>query len=271
MMQQSAAMARRQTRIGVALAFGLVVAWLAIHITGIFFWRWSWPVVPIAVVMVAIQTWLSTGLFIVAHDAMHGALAPSRPRLNRAIGVTALSLYACLSYAALLPQHHLHHKQTGIAGDPDFHSGDPSLIGWFLQFFRTYYSHGQIVRITVVALLYTLVLGAPLGNIVIFWALPALGAVAQLFVFGTWLPHSERAEPFADAHRAHSIDIGPILSLLTCFHFGGYHHEHHASPGTPWWGLPAQRRTRAAKAFDRPSAEADPHHVSAGLQRSGRR
>ncbi|MEG8017066.1 hypothetical protein [Sphingomonas sp. LR55] len=47
----------------------------------------------------------------------------------------------------------------------------------------------------MVALIYTLLLGAPLGNIVIFWALPALGAVAQLFVFGTWLPHRERETP----------------------------------------------------------------------------
>ena len=240
--------ARHQTRVGVSLAIAIAGAWLAIHVTGIFFWRWSWATVPLAVVLVAVQTWLSTGLFIVAHDAMHGALAPAHPRLNRIFGMAALTLYACLSYATLLPQHHLHHQHTGSAGDPDYHKGDPSLIGWFLQFFRTYYSHGQIVRITLVALIYPLILGAPLGNIVIFWALPALGAVGQLFVFGTWLPHRERSKPFADVHRAHSLDINPALSLLTCFHFGGYHHEHHLSPGTPWWGLPARRRMLAARA-----------------------
>lgn len=242
-----ASAARRQAWIGLALAAGIVAVWLTIHVTGIFFWRWSAASVPLAALMVLAQTWLSTGLFIVAHDSMHGALAPRYPRLNRAIGTTCLSLYACLSYAALLPRHHLHHESTGRAGDPDFHGGDPSLIGWFMQFFRTYYSHGQIVRITLVALIYTLLLGAPLGNIVLFWALPAVGAVAQLFVFGTWLPHRDRAEPFADSHRAHSIKIGPTLSLLTCFHFGGYHHEHHLSPGTPWWGLPARRRAAVGK------------------------
>jgi fatty acid desaturase len=242
---------RHQTRISVLLSAAIVAAWLAIHVTGIFFWHWSLATMPLAIVMVILQTWLSTGLFIVAHDAMHGALAPSHPRLNRAIGAACLSLYACLSYAALLPQHHLHHRETGRAGDPDFHGGDPSLVGWFLQFFKTYYSHGQIIRITVMALIYTVLLGAPLGNIVIFWALPALGAVAQLFVFGTWLPHRERETPFVDAHRAHSIDVGPVLSLLTCFHFGGYHHEHHLSPGTPWWGLPSRRRALALRVADR--------------------
>ena len=238
---------RRQTRIGVCLAIMIVVAWLAIHVSGIFFWHWNASMVPIGVALVIVQTWLSTGLFIVAHDAMHGALAPGHSRLNRAMGVTCLSLYACLSYAALLPKHHLHHKETGKARDPDFHAGDPRLFGWFLQFFWTYYSHGQIARITVVALIYTVVLGAALGNIVIFWAVPALGAVAQLFVFGTWLPHRDRAEPFKDSHRAHSINLGPTMSMLTCFHFGGYHHEHHLSPGTPWWGLPARRRAIAGQ------------------------
>ena len=246
---------RHQTRISVLLSAAIVAAWLAIHVTGIFFWHWSLATIPLAIVMVILQTWLSTGLFIVAHDAMHGALAPSHPRLNRAIGAACLSLYACLSYAALLPQHHLHHRETGRAGDPDFHGGNPSLVGWFLQFFKTYYSHGQIIRITVMALIYTVLLGAPLGNIVIFWALPALGAVAQLFVFGTWLPHRERETPFVDAHRAHSIDVGPVLSLLTCFHFGGYHHEHHLSPGTPWWGLPSRRRALALRVADRTVVE----------------
>lgn len=245
---------RRQTGIGVALSAAIVVAWLTIHIAGIFFWHWRWSTVPVAVVAIIVQTWLSTGLFIVAHDAMHGALAPRHPRLNRAIGTICLSLYACLSYAALLPRHHQHHQKTGRAGDPDFHGGDPRLVGWFMQFFRTYYSHGQIARITVVALVYTLLLGAPLANIVLFWALPAICAVAQLFIFGTWLPHRDRAEPFADAHRAHSIDVGPTLSLLTCFHFGGYHHEHHLFPGTPWWGLPARRRAIRQASIDRQPA-----------------
>ncbi|MGE7204970.1 fatty acid desaturase [Sphingomonas sp. NPDC019816] len=232
----------RQTGIGVALSAMIIAAWLTIHVVGIFFWRWSLATIPLAIVAIVVQTWLSTGLFIVAHDSMHGALAPTHPRLNRAIGAICLSLYACLSYATLLPQHHRHHENTGRAGDPDFHGGDPRLAAWFVQFFRTYYSHGQILRITLVALAYTLLFGAPLGNIVLFWAVPALGAVAQLFIFGTWLPHRERPVPFADRHRAHSLSLGPILSLLTCFHFGGYHHEHHLFPGTPWWGLPARRR-----------------------------
>ena len=88
--RQAAGALTRQTAIGVSLAAAIVVAWLTIHIIGIFFWRWSLSTVPIALVAVLVQTWLSTGLFIVAHDSMHGALAPRHPRLNRAIGMTCL-------------------------------------------------------------------------------------------------------------------------------------------------------------------------------------
>ena len=238
---------KHQSLVSLALAAAIIVAWLIIHVIGIFFWRWSLATVPIAVMLVLGQTWLSTGLFIIAHDAMHGALAVHRPRLNHAVGTACLWLYACLSYGVLQPRHHLHHRHAGLTGDPDFHGGNPRLIGWFAQFFRTYYSHAQIARITLVAFVYTLLFGAPLANIIVFWAIPALGAVAQLFIFGTWLPHRMMDEPFADFHRARSTPLAPFISLLTCFHFGGYHHEHHLAPSTPWWGLPARRRSNAAR------------------------
>lgn len=233
----------RQSVTGLVTTAAIVAAWLAIHITGIFFWHWRWANLPLAAAMIVAQTWLSTGLFIVAHDAMHGALAPGRPRLNRLTGSLCLGLYATLSYRTLLPKHGLHHRHAGSASDPDFHADDPRrLLPWFARFFRGYYTHGQISRITAVALVYVLLLGARLENIVLFWAVPALLALVQLFVFGTYLPHRHGAGPFADHHRARSSAVSPILSLLTCFHFGGYHHEHHLEPGMPWWRLPAVRR-----------------------------
>ena len=225
------------------LAAAVGAVWLAIHIGGIFFWRWSPATALFALPVVLVQAWLSTGLFIIAHDCMHGSLAPGRPRLNAAIGTLCLAAYAALSYRALTPKHHLHHRAPGTAEDPDFHPGNPRrALPWFVRFFRGYYTHGQILRITLAACLY-LLLGASLLNIVLFWAVPAVLALAQLFVFGTYLPHRHEDAAFADAHRARSTHVGPLLSLLTCFHFGGYHHEHHLSPGTPWYRLPHWRRT----------------------------
>lgn len=232
----------RDTVRGLSLAAMLGAAWLAIHVGGIFFWHWTPAHVPVAVALVLMQAWLSTGLFIVAHDCMHGSLAPGRARLNTVVGTLCLGAYAGLSFRALYPKHHLHHAAPGTERDPDFHADAPTrAVAWFVRFFRGYYTHGQMVRITVVAIVY-LLLGASLLNIAIFWAVPAVAALLQLFVFGTYLPHRHGEDPFADAHRARSNRLPPLLSLLSCFHFGGYHHEHHLSPRTPWWRLPAVRR-----------------------------
>jgi fatty acid desaturase len=229
---------------GLVLAAMIGAAWLAVHIGGIFFWQWTRTTAPLAVIVVLLQAWLSTGLFIIAHDCMHGSLAPDRPSLNTAVGTVCLGAYAGLSYAALLPNHHAHHAAPGTADDPDFHAAAPKrALPWFISFFRNYYTHGQIARITVAAIVY-LVLGASLLNIVVFWAVPALLALAQLFVFGTYLPHRHDDQPFADAHNARGSELTPVSSLITCFHFGAYHHEHHLHPGTPWWRLPALRREK---------------------------
>jgi beta-carotene/zeaxanthin 4-ketolase len=87
----------------------------------------------------------------------------------------------------------------------------------------------------------SLLLGAPAVNVFVFWAFPALLSSAQLFYFGTYLPHRHDDDGFVDRHRARSSDYGWLTSLLTCFHFG-YHHEHHLHPHLPWWALPAARK-----------------------------
>ncbi len=230
-------------RTSILLAAAIGGAWLAIHIGGIFLWEWGWTTAPFALVLIVVQAWLSTGLFIVAHDCMHGSFAPGRRGWNTVVGTLCLAAYAGLSYGALYPKHHAHHAAPGTADDPDFHAGAPrQALPWFAHFFRGYYTHGQILRITVAAVAYML-LGASLINIVAFWAVPALLALAQLFVFGTYLPHRHDDTPFADTHNARSNSLSPLASLVTCFHFGAYHHEHHLKPQTPWWRLP--RLTRA--------------------------
>jgi beta-carotene ketolase (CrtW type) len=226
-----------------ALGLMIMLSWLALHLAAIFgapVDEWS----PLALVgVVVVQAWLSTGLFIIAHDCMHGAFAPGRPARNRTVGRTALMLYAGLDYDRMMPAHFAHHRHVGTHKDPDFNADAPRhLVRWFLRFFRNYYTHMQLVRITVVACIY-LLLGASLVNFAVFWAVPALMALAQLFVFGTYLPHRHGNGPFADHHRARSVGPGGLVSLISCFHFGGYHHEHHHHPQTPWWRLPYARET----------------------------
>lgn len=228
------------------IAVGIAATWLAIHVGGIFAFPLGARNWLVAVPFVLVQTWLSTGLFITAHDCMHGSFAPRHPRVNRIVGRTMLMMYAGLDYDRLLPAHHGHHRHVGTDRDPDFNAADPrSPLRWLVKFFATYYTHAQIARITVVAFVY-LALGATIMSIVVFWAIPALLALVQLFYFGTYLPHRHGKaghddEAFADHHNSRGTGHAGLMSLLTCFNFGGYHHEHHLHPHVPWWRLPATR------------------------------
>lgn len=234
----------RQTAIGIGLAAAIFVAWLVLHVWGVFFHPFSGVGLAAAPLLVALLTWLDVGLFIIAHDCMHGSLAPGRPGINRAIGRVALGLYAGFSFDKLLLKHHAHHRHSGTAADPDFDpSGPHRFWPWYGRFFREYFGCREFLILAVVPWVYVLVLGAPWPRLLMFWALPAILSSLQLFAFGTYLPHRHTAATFADRHNARSNEYGWVASLLTCFHFG-YHHEHHLKPGVPWWRLPRTRLSR---------------------------
>lgn len=234
----------RQTAIGLVLALAIIAGWLSAHIFTVFFLPLEGWSLLLALPLAMLLCWLSVGLFIVAHDCMHGALAPGRPRLNRAIGRLALFLYAGFSFDRLCAKHFEHHRHPGTAADPDFDADHPRLFWpWYKAFFRQYFGLRELLILAGASAAY-LLLGAELANLLLLWALPAILSSVQLFLFGTYLPHRIAEDPFTDRHRARSSAYGRTLSLLTCFHFG-YHHEHHRSPATPWWRLPAERVTPA--------------------------
>ena len=123
--------------------------------------------------------------------------------------------------------------------DPDWHDGThDSAAAWFLTFMLRYMSAAQLARLGCCAAALRLLCGVPVASLTLFWALPAVLSAAQLFAVGTYLPHRAVAgTPHADAHRARSLAFGDAASLLSCFNFGGCHHEHHAFPAVPWWRL----------------------------------
>ena len=226
-----------QATIGLLLAGGIMTSWIGLHVYGVYLHHWSVWSIAIAPAVIAAQTWLSVGLFIVAHDAMHGSLAPGRPGVNTTMGVLALGLYAGFRFHRLREAHGRHHAAPGTADDPDFHAPAPHRFApWFVAFFRSYFGWREFAVLTVAVWIAVLVLRAPVPNLLVFWALPALLSALQLFVFGTWLPHRAHGEAFADWHNARSNGFPSWLSLLTCFHFGR-HHEHHLQPWLPWWRL----------------------------------
>ncbi|WP_246166479.1 fatty acid desaturase [Sphingomonas sinipercae] len=243
----------RQGAIGLSLAVAIMFGWIALEAYAIFAHPLGFAGALAAPLLIAAICWLNVGLFIIAHDAMHGSLAPGRPGFNRAVGRLALGLYAGFSYDALLPKHLDHHRRPGTPDDPDFDADNPRhLWRWYSGFIRRYFGWRQLMILSVVFVA-LLLLGARYANVMLFWALPAILSSFQLFYFGTYLPHRHEDAEFADDHRARSNQFTWLGSLLSCFHFG-YHHEHHLAPSVPWWRLPSERKHRAsARSGPRPA------------------
>lgn len=232
----------RQAAIGLALAASVFLGWLAIHLYAMFAFDLTWRTLPIAVTMAAVQCWLSVGLFIVSHDAMHGSLVPGGRRINAAIGASLLFLYAGFAWPKMRDAHFAHHRHAGRAGDPDFDEEHPTRFWrWYATFIRRYFGLRSVLFVSSVVALYWLVLAVPVAKIVLLYGAPAILSSLQLFYFGTYRPHNHRQGKFADRHNARSEEFGTLASLASCFHFG-YHHEHHLAPQVPWWRLPAYRR-----------------------------
>ena len=246
----------RQGLMGLTFASFVILAWLCLHVWSVFGYRWTAVGLALAPFLILTQAWLGTAMFIVAHDAIHGSLAPGRPSLNASVGQLAVGLYAGFSYSKLSSAHRRHHAEPGTRLDPDFHADAPDrLIPWLTAFFRQHFGWAEFARVTAVLVIY-LVLGAQLPNLVAFWAVPAGLSALQLFYFGTFLPHRHTGEPFVDQHRARSQAQSTAMSFLTCLNFGACHHEHHLRPDLPWWRLPQARRpTGGTTGADAPAAE----------------
>ena len=224
-----------QRALGLLLAFAIAGTWLGLHLYAVLVFELSWSNLPLALLMAAALCWLSVGVFIVSHDAMHGSLAPGWPRLNAVIGAVLLFLYAGFAWRRMRDAHFAHHRYAGHADDPDFCASHPSEFGpWYKAFFTRYFGRQSVLFVSSVVAVYWLVLDVPMVQLVLLYGLPAIASSVQLFYFGTFRPHRHDAAGFADRHNARSDDFGTAASLLTCFHFG-YHHEHHLAPQVPWW------------------------------------
>ncbi len=61
---------------------------------------WAPPGASTLAIMAA-RTWLTTGLFVTVHDAIHGQVAPSFKRVNHSLGALCAFCYASFSYKSL--------------------------------------------------------------------------------------------------------------------------------------------------------------------------
>jgi len=215
---------------GTVLAYIIIFSWLGL-ITFAFTFNtyltnlWNIPII-------LIMTHLYTGLFITAHDAMHGS-ASNNAKLNNFIGTICVLLYAGFSYKTIREKHFKHHRHVATDDDPDYHGSH--FIGWFFKFMLNYIGVVQIIALAIVYNILNRLLSISSLNLILFWILPSLLSSIQLFYFGTYLPH-KNPETINNKHRSRSLNVNAFWGFISCYFFG-YHFEHHSNPGLPWWKL----------------------------------
>lgn len=227
----------QNTNIGILIACGIISLWALSLIILLPLNLAEYPV-WLTICAVLWQVFLYTGLFITAHDAMHGSIYPQSPKINHFIGSFAVFVYGLFSYKELLQKHWLHHRHPASEQDPDFHDGEHKHpIRWYFCFMSRYWSWKRLIALSLTFHVSHFLLHISNENLALFWIIPSILSSIQLFYFGTFLTHSEPSTGFDTPHRTRTNAFPIFFSFLTCYHFG-YHQEHHENPHVPWWQLP---------------------------------
>ena len=217
---------------GIVIAIIIISAWLIHLIFSLAYLKVNFSE-PFFYLNIFIQAYLFTGLFITAHDSMHGTLSKIK-KLNQLFGRLSTFLFACMSYNKLLKNHMRHHKYPGTENDPDFSPVSQNFFLWWGLFLWKYTTILQIVLMGIIFNI--LKIWFEEINILMFWVFPAFLSTFQLFFFGTYLPHKKPHIHNMKPHNARSQKKNHLWAMLSCYFFG-YHFEHHDNPRIPWWRL----------------------------------
>ena len=219
-------MKKNHAYLGVLIAVVLIAVWLS-SLSFLLSWNFFWSN-PLVYLMIFIQMHLYTGLFITAHDAMHGTIS-SNKTVNNFIGYLSVFLYAGFFYNRLYAKHHKHHSHVHTEEDPDF--APHGFWKWYLRFMLNYVT---IIQLIIMAAAFNVLqIWFEQQNLLLFWVLPSLLSTFQLFYFGTYQPHKGYHE---NEYHSSTLQKNHLLAFFTCYFFG-YHLEHHQKPATPWWQL----------------------------------
>jgi len=219
-------MKRSNSITGALIALLVIGSWITSTIL-LMQWQVRWQS-TLLYLFVLLQMHLYTGLFITAHDAMHGTVSSNKV-VNNLAGYLCTFFYAAFWYPQLYTKHHLHHSHVHTDHDPDYHEGN--FVSWYFRFIRNYLSIWQVVWMAI--LFNILKIWIPQSNLILFWVVPSLLSTLQLFYFGTYQPHKGDHD---NKYQSRTQKKNHVAAFLSCYFFG-YHYEHHASPGTPWWLL----------------------------------
>jgi beta-carotene ketolase (CrtW type) len=215
-------MSRHQSNTGLIIALSVIGLWVLSILT-----LMQWQVNlqnPLLYLMILVQMHLYTGLFITAHDAMHGTVS-SNHTLNNFIGQVCTAFYTGFPFSKLYDKHHKHHKHVHTELDPDYHKGN--FLSWYISFIKEYLSWWQLV---LMALIYNVLkLWVAEVNLILFWVLPSLLSTLQLFYFGTWLPHHGE---HSNKHQSGTQKKNHLLAFLLAISLAiimniMIHPEHH--------------------------------------------
>ncbi len=217
---------------GITIAITIILFWAAhlIYLLSGFEVSFSSPTFYLHILL---QTYLFTGLFITAHDSMHGSLSKNK-KINIFFGWLTSFLFAGLSYKKLLLNHFKHHKSPALENDPDFFEGSQNFFIWWLVFLSRYISAIQLIIMAVIYNILKIYFSE--ASIISFWVAPAVFSTLQLFYFGTYKPHMLPHNHSMEPHKARTQKTNHAWAMISCYFFG-YHYEHHESPKTPWWQL----------------------------------
>ncbi|WP_216359275.1 fatty acid desaturase [Pedobacter sp. AJM] len=219
-------MKKNHAYVGVLIAIAVIALWF----TSLFFllhWNFAWSN-PLVYLMIFVQMHLYTGLFITAHDAMHGTISPNKT-VNNFIGYLSVFLYAGFFYNRLYTKHHKHHRHVHTTDDPDF-----APHGFWKWYFRFMLNYVTVIQLIIMAAAFNVLqIWFKQQNLLLFWVLPSLLSTFQLFYFGTYQPHKGDHE---NEYHSSTLQKNHLLAFFTCYFFG-YHLEHHQKPATPWWQL----------------------------------
>lgn len=219
-------MKKNHAYLGVLIAVVVIAVWLS-SLSFLLSWNFEWSN-PLVYLMIFVQMHLYTGLFITAHDAMHGTIS-SNKTVNNFIGYLSVFLYAGFFYNRLYAKHHKHHSHVHTEEDPDF--APHGFWKWYLRFMLNYVTVIQLI--IMAAAFNVLQIWFEQQNLLLFWVLPSLLSTFQLFYFGTYQPHKGNHE---NEYHSSTLQKNHLLAFFTCYFFG-YHLEHHQKPATPWWQL----------------------------------
>jgi beta-carotene/zeaxanthin 4-ketolase len=217
---------------GIFIAFIIISIWATHLIYSLSFVSINFTN-PVFYLHILLQGYLYTGLFITAHDAMHGTVSKNK-FINKSIGSISTLLFAGLSYNKLIKNHFKHHKNPGQESDPDFYLKSQNFFIWWIIFLIRYTT---ILQLLIMAVMFNVLkIWFDESAILLYWVLPAFIGTFQLFFFGTYLPHKYPHTENMKPHNARTQRKNHLWAMLSCYFFG-YHHEHHSSPATPWWML----------------------------------